>query len=455
MRRIPTLKRLHHFALPSDVPAGVARGGQGSCLEWVLLLAVVAAFGAGSPIRAADPPPLDYRVELTTARKGYDGKMCWVHSRAGAIPPLAQGNPSDLPIVVMTTQKLLVTGSDVFYALNEFRTDDLGKTWEGPRPHETLGRRPFPQGGEIVVSDFWPQWHARTGKLLGIGHTIRYIDNHIEADKNPRSTSYSIYDPRTRSWTQWKPMELPNEPELEDTGAGSVQRFDLLDGDILVPVYHNRRGGKLTEGSMILHCTFDGETLRYVEHGNDMMHPTGRGYSEPSLAKFGDWFYVTLRNDDFAAVARSRDGLHFDEPKKWTFDDGQDLGSYNTQAHWVVHSDGLYLVYTRKGANNDHVFRHRAPLFVAQVDPERMVVRRATERVLVPQRGARLGNFGVTVVSPDETWVTVTEWMQTWGPNYTIPVDNKYGADNSIYVAKILWNRPNKLASASTDPKKP
>jgi hypothetical protein len=58
----------------------------------------------------------------------------------------------------------------------------------------------------------------------------------------------------------------------------------------------------------------------------------------------------------------------------------------------------------------------------------------------------RLGNFGVTVVRPEETWVTVTERMQTWGPKYILPVDNKYGADNSIYVAKIRWNRPNKLA---------
>jgi hypothetical protein len=33
--------------------------------------------------------------------------------------------------VVLTMQKLLLTGSDVFFALNEMRTDDLGKTWRG------------------------------------------------------------------------------------------------------------------------------------------------------------------------------------------------------------------------------------------------------------------------------------------------------------------------------------
>ena len=119
------------------------------------------------------------------------------------------------------------------------------------------------------------------------------------------------------------------------------------------------------------------------------------------------------------------------------------MGNYNTQQHWVTHSQGLFLVYTRKGANNDHVFRHRAPLFIARVDPETLRVIRSTERVLVPERGARLGNFAVTEVSERETWVTVAEWMQTWGPNIVIPPDNKYGADNSVYVARIVWDQPN------------
>ena len=84
----------------------------------------------------------------------------------------------------------------------------------------------------------------------------------------------------------------------------------------------------------------------------------------------------------------------------------------------------------------DHVFRHRAPLFLAQVDPEKLHVMRATERILVPQRGARLGNFGVTDVSRDETWVTVNEWMQPRGCE-------KYGSDGSLFVARIRWDRPN------------
>src|SRR5690606_19978488 len=126
-------------------------------------------------------------------------------------------------------------------------------------------------------------------------------------------------------------------------------------------------------------------------------------------------------------------------PKPWCWDDGSDLGNYNTQQHWVTHPQALYLVYTRRGANNDHVFRHRAPLFIAQVNPHTQQVIRSTERVLVPERGARLGNFGVTKVTDHETWVTVTEWMQKGGRDPVIPPDNPHGADNSVYVARIQW----------------
>ena len=89
----------------------------------------------------------------------------------------------------------------------------------------------------------------------------------------------------------------------------------------------------------------------------------------------------------------SDDGLQFAEPKPWLFDDGSDLGSYNTQQHWLAHSDGLFLIYTRRGANNDHILRHRAPLFMAQVDPQTQQVIRRTEKVVVPN-AAELGNFG-------------------------------------------------------------
>ncbi len=168
------------------------------------------------------------------------------------------------------------------------------------------------------------------------------------------------------------------------------------------------------------------------------MNDETRGLGEPSLTKYNDVFFMTIRNDKKGFVTRSEDGLHFEQIRPWKFDDGTELGSYNTQQHWVTHSDGLFLVYTRRGAGNDHVFRHRAPLFIAQVNTENLQVIRETEQILVPERGARLGNFGITDISQNETWVTVSEWMQPKGVE-------KYGSDGSVFVSKIRWAKPNRL----------
>ncbi len=37
---------------------------------------------------------------------------------------------------------------------------------------------------------------------------------------------------------------------------------------------------------------------------------------------------------------------------------------------------------------------------------------------------------------------TVSEWMQG-GPTGILPVDNKYGSDGSVFVARIHWSKPN------------
>jgi hypothetical protein len=386
--------------------------------------------------------PLDYQIEVTVARQGFDGKTCWVHPRAGAIPPGAPGNGSDVPAVVMTMQKLLLSGSDVFYGLHAMRTDnhssraaaDLGETWSGPEPQPALTRQTLPGEIDVVVCDFTPKWHAATGQLLGIGHTARYKNNHL-MHRRLRHTAYATYDAQRRQWSPWKTLEMPDEPKFENAGAGSVQRVDLPGGEILLPIYHKSLD-QPRYSTTVVRCRLEDGTLRYVEHGDELSIPVKRGLYEPSLTRFDGRFFLTMRNDDHGHVAVGDDGLHFSKPRRWTFDDGSDLGNYNTQQHWVTHRDGLFLVYTRRGADNDHIFRHRAPLFIARVDPERLCVIRDTERVLVPEHGTRMGNFGVVEVSPRETWVTTAEWMQPRGVE-------RHGSDNRVYVAKIKWNRPN------------
>ncbi len=394
-------------------------------------------------LRAADPL---YEIDLTVATRGFDGKSCWVHARAGAIPPQAPGNPSPLPLSVMTLQKLELSGSDVFHALNTMRSADLGQTWSAPVEHGSFARQLFSWGGrddlEITVCDYWPKWHAASGKLLGIGHTVVYENNAV-AKVRPRGSAYAVYDPAANAWSPWQTLAMPDDPKFKDAGAGCVQRVDLEDGTVLLPIYFKGREDA-AYSTTVLRCAFDGETLRYLGHGDELSVPVKRGLYEPSLIRWGGRFFLTLRNDDHGYVSVSDDGQRFSEPVAWCFDDGEDLGNYNTQQHWVAHRDALFLVYTRRGANNDHVMRHRAPLFIARVDPETLRVVRASEQVLVPEHGARLGNFGVTEVSADETWVTVTEWMQAPGPNYHDPAPLvARGADNRVWVAKLKWAVPN------------
>lgn len=395
----------------------------------------------------------DFRIQLDTITKGFDGKTCWVQCRAGTIPPRGAGANRD-PMVVMTMQKLLLSGSDIFFELTEMRTDDMGKTWSGPTPHkDTLGRRSEPDGVEAVICDATPKWHTPSRRLLSTGHVARYRGEHLAPSPRRREVAYTVYHPARRSWTPWDVMRFPDmEGKFFNVGAGSAQRFDLANGEILLPIYFvsraNDTGWTHCYTAAVCRCSFDGTTLRYIEHGNELDCPEPRGYAEPSITKFNGRFFLTLRNDIRGYVTAGEDGLNFPPAKPWTFDDGSELGNYNTQQHWVTHTDALYLVYTRRGLNNDHIFRHRAPMMIAQVDPDRLCVIRSTERILIPQRGARLGNFAVTDVSQDETWVTVSEWMQTTGPNhFDHTVCQKYGSDNSVFAARILWSNPNRLIS--------
>lgn len=381
-----------------------------------------------------------YDLSLNSPTRYFDGEFCFVHPRAGIVPG---AGVNGLPRVVMTMTSQDLTGSDVFRAAYSMQTDDFGKTWTTPQEISNLAPRYEVINNErrpVALSDYWPQWHKKGKVLLGTGHTVVYTPDWRVVNPRPRHTSYSIYNPKDNSWSVWQKMEMPDKEKFYDCGAGSTQRYDKPDGTILLPVYFRPPGAGTLSTVTVVRCTFYDNKLRYLEHGSELSVDIPRGLGEPALTFFKGEYFLTLRNDKTGYVTKGNDGLIFNEPKPWTFDDGENLGNYNTQQHWVTHSDGLFLVYTRRGANNDHIFRHRAPLFIARVDPERLCVMRDTERILVPERGTRIGNFGVTDVSKDETWVTTSEWMQPRGVE-------KYGSDGSVFVARIHWDKPNRLFS--------
>jgi len=373
---------------------------------------------------AAPTTALDYTLELRESFPAASGGGKWFQPRPVAIP-----TRDGSPLAVMTIQQAI--GSDFFTGLSTSRSTDGGRTWTVPQPHPGLGWRPGDGGLDIGVCDVTLAWHAPTRRVIGIGHTATYTKKGFAGIEHRRDTVWITYDPATDRWTPWRELAFPPTPDQRTFINGVHGQFLIeSDGTLLVPYYF--LGPKIADKrwqfsfrGAVARMKFDGDRLEYVTQGAELNLPVPRGLYEKSLTWFGGRYYLTMRNDQRGYVAVSDDGMNFGPIRPWTFDDGSDLGSYNTQQKWVTHSDGLFLVYTRRGANNDHIPRNRAPLFIARVDPEKLHVLRATERIAVPERGADIGNFDATTVSPHETWITAAG-----GPSF---------------LAVIRWSKPNAL----------
>ncbi|MEJ7591326.1 MAG: HEAT repeat domain-containing protein [Planctomycetaceae bacterium] len=382
----------------------------------------------------AGPAVLPFKVQASAVFSELNAKSCWFHPRVAAMP--GHGDAGQ-PAIVMTIQKHLGV-SDHYSGLYFLRTNDLGQTWIGPTEIPELASHPGENNETISVCDVTPGWLSLSKKLLAIGVKLRYSPKGEQLVDKPRSheCAYATYDPQSEKWTPWKMLAMPEtDGKFFLVAPGCVQWHEQADGTLLIPVYfQGPNGGDYT--ATVLLCSFDGQELKYLAHGDELTTPGGRGLYEPSLTRFRDKYYLTLRHDTAAFVTTSDDGLHFQPVRKWTFDDDLDLGSYNTQAHWLSHSGGLFLTYTRRGANNDHIMRNRAPIFVAQVDPETLQVLRRTEQVLLPERGVMLGNFGAAAITPGESWVTDAEFLVSDKPH-------PKGADGTVWLGRVKWSMPN------------
>ena len=360
----------------------------------------------------------------------------WFQARAVSLPHSATQDPDDTgPRVLLTMQLHGMQGTHNYKGIVSAWTDNLGKTWQGPTPYDELDLRTAGDEGsryyEVPV-DATPLYHPPTQKVLLVGATF-HVDTktHKDVPGGASDVFYAVYDPKTDEWEAWQKLEFPASFKWPYKRAGCVQCVVEPNGNVLMPFYFGQHNNSI-HYSTVAHCTFDGDNLKYVEHGSEHVVDNGRGMSEPSMARFQGKYFLTMRNDHTAYVTTSTDGLHYSPEEVWRFDDGEELGSYNTQQHFVTHSDALFLVYTRRGVNNDDVMRHRAPLLMAQVDPQSTRVLRATERIVVPKVGkAPMGNFGICNVSPNTTWITVARRTKTPG-------------DKNVIICQIDWKQPNR-----------
>lgn len=358
------------------------------------------------------------RIETYRVPGHFDGRECFVHARACHI---GGGD------YVMTLQKLDVSGSDLFSPLYASYSSDGGRSWSEPRPDDAFTVRTDADGTRRLGCDATPLLHRATGTVILCGHTVAYAPGQkVPISGGVRHTFYSTLDRANRRFTPARIVEVPDSYEF-GCATGCSQFVEDTNGDLLIPVAIPR-GGSYATG--VMRCEFDGETLRYKGMSNELYIDVPRGLYEGSLCKFGGRWLLTLRNDAYGHFSVGDTPESFGEPRLWRWDDGEVLENYNTQQHWLELGGSLYLVYTRRAGNNDHVFRHRAPLFMSRVDPDTMRLVRESEIIVVPERGARLGNFGVTMVDKNHALITAAEWMQPKGCE-------KYGSDNTIFAVHV------------------
>ena len=356
---------------------------------------------------------------------GFDGRTCKIS------PAIA----TDGETTLVSYGDLLLTGSDVFTGSYIVKSTDGGETFSAPVKQTGL---PDKYENGLRFSHSASVYYNRTHKRwFGLGVTVPYEhDRHpvLIDGVAPNKCFFCGVDTETCQFTDPRPIDIPFEYVC---GYNFGQTVELEDGDMLIPFnFTTKENTRMM--AVVIRYTFSGDSLRAVKVGTPIIaNEYGRGVCEPSLARLNGRYYLALRTDEVGLFAESEDGYSFGTPKPYVWDDGSVLENYNTQQHWMISKNALYLAYTRRGAHNDHVFRHRAPIFMARFDEKRGCLIRGGEVILVPELGARLGNFCAIAPNENEAWLITAEWMQSWGGK--LGVCEKYGSDNSFWLAKVFW----------------
>ncbi len=365
----------------------------------------------------------------------------WFHPKACVIP----GKDGGPHIALMTKQ--IIGGSDYFGPVHWSTSLDQGKTWSEPTLIPAFDRKPVVghEGLMAGVCDVVPEYHAATDTVLALGHVVFYRGPRFSG--NDQLARYPVYSVRRSdgTWSERRILEWkdPRGAFIYSNNCG--QRWTLPNGDILLAFTFGPKSNHSSVAGVI--CSFDGEFLKIKQVGPPLKLEHKRGLLEPSITRFKSKFYMTIRaEDDRGYLSTSEDGIHWHEKTPWSWDDGEPLSMSSTQQHWMTHSEGLYLVYTRKDAKNSDVIRWRSPLYMARFDPEKNQLVGSSERIVIPMnedgishpdRVALMGNFHITHASANESWITVGDWLP------------RQGASGTMHLARIQWTQPNQFLKMS------
>ncbi|WP_409342312.1 LamG domain-containing protein [Paenibacillus sp. MBLB4367] len=392
--------------------------------QYVLVALGAIGCSVGLSGLAADASAPAYQIEERVAYQNDNHEnFWWAHMGCAALPNGA--TPQILCTLLKDIKESPTNLSDVVYEISSITSDDLGETWTAPAVIPQFQWKTVPDGYQGMLIDTVPMYHEKSGKLILLGMAQSYTSTYAKKHTYP---AYAVYDPATATWgSDWHVFGWPNG--VGHSGSAYPYMTEDGSGDILWPINSVDGLGSV----QVVRASFDGTSLTYVSQGNAVPSPGSNGNRsgiETSLAKFGSEYFMTLRDDTQNRLAKSSDGINWQPAVVLTWDDGTPVsGSMNTQMHWITQPDALYVVYTREDASNASIYRYRAPLWMAKIDPVTLRLIKSTERVAmgITDNRAQLGNFGTYNVMPGLSIVSSNEWNSLF-PNRAI-------------VSRIWWDR--------------
>ncbi|MBQ9503007.1 MAG: hypothetical protein IJU70_12695 [Lentisphaeria bacterium] len=291
-----------------------------------------------------------------------------------------------------------------------------GQLFASPSPIPPFAPRQRENGLVEAVADIRP-FDLGRGFAAVLGCTVFYCDkgsaqwlaNDRFAELPKEEPVYALLRP-DGSWSERMRLDVAGDFAGFRTACTQICRTQ--DGGWIIPFYAEKGRcecfGRTSARYFAITAKyrFDGDRFIFLEKGNALENSEGRGFCEPSVcARENGDFLLTLRAEDgHGYTTCSGNGLDWSPPRKWRWDDDSGITMSSTQQHWLKIGKKIYLVYTRRTEENREIFRFRTPLFMAEADPDRAVLKRRSETIVFQRRrlngeDALYGNFHVTQLS--------------------------------------------------------
>lgn len=198
------------------------------------------------------------------------------------------------------------------------------------------------------------------------------------------------------------------------------QENDYDNGHILLPVqitpigsdgcYYNPGGGYTYHYSSVIHGEFmDDGHIRWfymTEPVNNRPEQSTRGAIEPTIIEMKDGRILMVMRGSNGGIkdpeckipsyrwySVSYDGARsFSKPEPWAYDDGEIFYSPSSCSQLMEHSNGKYYWLGNINENNSRANMPRNPLYIVEVDPESLFLKRDTACIIADVEDGQSGD---------------------------------------------------------------